>query len=318
MKIRKCHSNKEKKAYGLIDRIVNKLPEIHIPGYQYCGPGTDLEKRLARGDPGINKLDQACKDHDIEYQNIKDTKSRRKADKILVNQSLQRIISPDAKLSERAAALLVSSLMGAKIGLTKIGLGLADGKGRMRSKIKKKRKKNSMKKKKTKIISRPRRRRRGVKRQPMRNRSKKTQKSIPFSKLVRSARATIKKNHHQNIDLNDTIRAAIRSAKDVQRNKSVKLPRILKVPKLGGQIPPILPILSALSAIGTISSSAVGVANAIKNIKKIVENTSGGTNGGNGGKKIGRGLYLMRNSKGSGFYLKPFQSTSKYEGPSAK
>lgn len=59
--LRKQHKNKKEKkgAYGLIDYIINRLPEIHIPGYQYCGPGTNLEKRLARGDQGINKLDKA-------------------------------------------------------------------------------------------------------------------------------------------------------------------------------------------------------------------------------------------------------------------
>ena len=28
--------------------------EFHWPGYQYMGPGTQLQKRLKRGDPGIN------------------------------------------------------------------------------------------------------------------------------------------------------------------------------------------------------------------------------------------------------------------------
>lgn len=31
--------------------------EKHIPGYNYCGPGTQVEQRLVRGDYGINKLD---------------------------------------------------------------------------------------------------------------------------------------------------------------------------------------------------------------------------------------------------------------------
>ncbi|WP_227553302.1 hypothetical protein, partial [Acinetobacter baumannii] len=41
---------------------------MHIPGYQFCGPATRLNKRLARGDAGVNKLDGwACKEHDITY-----------------------------------------------------------------------------------------------------------------------------------------------------------------------------------------------------------------------------------------------------------
>ena len=41
--------------------------EFHWPGYQYMGPGTHLEKRLARGDPGINRLDGIAKAHGIDY-----------------------------------------------------------------------------------------------------------------------------------------------------------------------------------------------------------------------------------------------------------
>ncbi|XP_072757719.1 uncharacterized protein [Anoplolepis gracilipes] len=51
---------------GLLNRAINALPiELHIPGYQFCDPGTRLEKRLARGDRGINPLDAACREHDI-------------------------------------------------------------------------------------------------------------------------------------------------------------------------------------------------------------------------------------------------------------
>ena len=41
--------------------------EFHWPGYQYLEPGTKLEKRLKRGDPGINRLDKIAKQHDIDY-----------------------------------------------------------------------------------------------------------------------------------------------------------------------------------------------------------------------------------------------------------
>ena len=34
--------------------------EFHWPGYQYMGPGTKLEKRLKRGDPGINRAGPHC------------------------------------------------------------------------------------------------------------------------------------------------------------------------------------------------------------------------------------------------------------------
>jgi hypothetical protein len=41
------------------------MPELHLPGYNYCGPFTKLDKRLAKGDERINKLDAGCKEHDI-------------------------------------------------------------------------------------------------------------------------------------------------------------------------------------------------------------------------------------------------------------
>ena len=58
--------------------------EFHWPGYQYMGPGTKLEKRLARGDPGINRLDRIAKQHDIDYSKAKSLKDKWKADKKMI------------------------------------------------------------------------------------------------------------------------------------------------------------------------------------------------------------------------------------------
>lgn len=49
---------------------------MHIPGYQYCGPGTKLEKRMERGDTGINKLDEACREHDVAYTSKNNVSNR--------------------------------------------------------------------------------------------------------------------------------------------------------------------------------------------------------------------------------------------------
>ena len=54
--------------------------EFHVPGYQYLGPGTKLKKRLARGDPGINRLDRIAKQHDIDYSRAKNLQDKWKAD----------------------------------------------------------------------------------------------------------------------------------------------------------------------------------------------------------------------------------------------
>lgn len=107
---------------GILNTLIDKIPfELHLPHYQYCGPATHLEKRLARGDPGINELDRACKEHDIEYAKHKDLVNRHRADLVLQKRAWNRVKSSDASVGERAAALLVSGAMKAKRSL---GMGL--------------------------------------------------------------------------------------------------------------------------------------------------------------------------------------------------
>src|SRR5215469_94935 len=106
----------------LLNRAINTLPfELHIPGYQFCGPGTHLEERLARGDRGINPLDAACREHDIAYSRSNDLADRHVADNILADKARKRIIARDSTLGERAAATAVWAAMKVK---TKIGMGL--------------------------------------------------------------------------------------------------------------------------------------------------------------------------------------------------
>ena len=107
---------------GLLNRAINALPiELHIPGYQFCGPGTHLEKRLARGDRGINPLDAACREHDIAYSRSNDLRERHVADNILAAEARKRITARDSTFGERAAATAVWTAMKAK---TKFGMGL--------------------------------------------------------------------------------------------------------------------------------------------------------------------------------------------------
>ena len=115
--------NSKKRGKGLVNRIINSLPvELHIPGYQYCGPGTKLTKRLARGDPGINPLDAACKEHDIAYSKNQDNLgARHTADKVLAERAWKRVLAGDANLGEKAAAWAVTNAMKAK---TKFGMGM--------------------------------------------------------------------------------------------------------------------------------------------------------------------------------------------------
>src|SRR6266576_903267 len=100
---------------GILNSAINKLPfELHYPGYHFLGPGTKLRKRIAQGDKGINKLDEAAKRHDLFYEQHKDTKSRHSADKALENEAWERVKAPDSKLSEKVAAYLTTNAMKVK------------------------------------------------------------------------------------------------------------------------------------------------------------------------------------------------------------
>ena len=58
--------------------------EFHLPGHQFTGPGTHLEKRLKRGDQGINQLDRIARQHDIYYSKAKNLRDKWAADKKMV------------------------------------------------------------------------------------------------------------------------------------------------------------------------------------------------------------------------------------------
>jgi len=123
------------KGRVLLNCAIDALPfELHISDYQFYGPGTHLEKRLARGDQGINPLDAACREHDIAYSHSNDFTERYAADKILAEKSRKRIIARNLILEERVAAAAVWAAMKAK---TKIGMGM---KTKVKRKVKTKKK----------------------------------------------------------------------------------------------------------------------------------------------------------------------------------
>jgi len=103
---------------NLLNRAINALPiELHIPGYQFCGPGTHLEKRLARGDQDINPLNAACRKHDIAYSHNNDLADRHVADNILAAKARERITAINSTLGEKAAAIAVWVKTKTKFGM---------------------------------------------------------------------------------------------------------------------------------------------------------------------------------------------------------
>jgi hypothetical protein len=107
---------------GLVNSLINKIPfEMHLPGYQYAGPGTHLDLRLAKGIKPKNKLDEAAMSHDIAYSKSKKLSDRHAADKILQEEAWNRVKAADANLGEKAMAWLTTNTMRAKRA---IGAGL--------------------------------------------------------------------------------------------------------------------------------------------------------------------------------------------------
>lgn len=268
-------NKKQKKVYkggdGLINNIINKLPiELHLPGYQYCGPGTKLEKRLRRGDPGINSLDQACKEHDIAYTKNSDINERNIADKILASKAWKIAKSKKSNFSERLNSTLVTGIMKAK---TKFGMGV----------------KNKKKK--------------GVK-----NKKKKVAQS--FRAIVKNVSDKLKKaKKHDNVkDVIKTALATARIAKKSGgQKKKWKTPRIIPIPKVGGVLPFLIPLFAGLSALGALSGGVSGIAKAINTASQAKKNfeESHRHNKTMEAIAMGKGLYLKPYRTGLGLYLNP-------------
>lgn len=132
------------KGGGLLNTIINNLPvELHLPGYNYCGPGTRLHKRLQRGDRGINPLDDACMQHDIAYDKFSNLDNRHIADVKLQNMAKKRLNAKDSSVGEKMASWMVDKIMKAKLksgsGVKKFKAGVR----KLKSKLKKYKPKNN-------------------------------------------------------------------------------------------------------------------------------------------------------------------------------
>ena len=86
MRRRRRRRRRRQRGRGLdIQKWLGKTgKEFHWPGYQYMGPGTHLQKRLKRGDPGINRLDRIAKQHDIDYSRAKTLRDKHAADRKMI------------------------------------------------------------------------------------------------------------------------------------------------------------------------------------------------------------------------------------------
>lgn len=126
-----CGSNKSSfvkasKGGSILDSILNsgKIPEMHLPGHNFTGPGTKLEKRLYPDftpkpwSKPFNKVDEISMHHDICYSKNKNSKTRRICDTKMIEE-LDNIENPDIR--ERIDRTIVKPFIWGK---QKLGLGL--------------------------------------------------------------------------------------------------------------------------------------------------------------------------------------------------
>ena len=109
---------------GVVNDLLNSgmLPEMHLPGHNYTGPGTKVRQRLLRGDKPINQLDKAAQFHDLAYLAFKKPEERHIFDKKLQNEAWDIVKNKNASLRDKMEAGLVSGLM---YGKRKLGLGVS-------------------------------------------------------------------------------------------------------------------------------------------------------------------------------------------------
>ena len=76
----------------IVDILNTIIPgEKHLPGMNYCGPGTRLNEKLNDDDtpkPGYepcDRVDRAALRHDLAYRDHADLRNRNRADKQMIN-----------------------------------------------------------------------------------------------------------------------------------------------------------------------------------------------------------------------------------------
>lgn len=235
----------------------------------YAGPGTRLQKRLARGDPGINPLDQACKEHDIAYWKHKDLESRHAADKVLQEKAWRRVKASDSSVGEKAAALFVT---GAMKGKRTFGMGHCS-----------RRKTGGM--------------------LPFMSLIKMIASVFKKKKGAGIGGEGVKSRALRAFNIGKKL------VERAGGSKKVKIPRIIPVPKTGGFLPLIPLIIGGLSAAGALAGGGAAVAKSVITAKnqarelveairhnKQMEAIALG--------KKGSGLYLKNYKKGYGLYFK--------------
>lgn len=92
------------------------VQEKHLPECNYCGPGTNVTRRIKERVLPMNRLDRACKSHDIDTesrgpQRAKTNRDRRFSDLKLARAAKKIALDASVNKRERALAWVVHRAM---------------------------------------------------------------------------------------------------------------------------------------------------------------------------------------------------------------
>ena len=103
----------------IVDVINKTFPfEKHLPGMNYCGPGTNLKKKLMEDGVTprmeylpIDRVDEIAMHHDISYNRHEDLPHRIEADELMLIE-LKKVPNPPFK--EKLERMIVFPIMSIK------------------------------------------------------------------------------------------------------------------------------------------------------------------------------------------------------------
>ncbi|KAK7590536.1 hypothetical protein V9T40_002149 [Parthenolecanium corni] len=282
---------KEGKGLLSLNSLIDALPvPLHLPGYNYAGPGTPLDLQLEKGVKPVNKLDEAAMHHDISYANHHTLEKRHEADHKLQEDAWKRVIANDSSIGEKANAWLVSNAMKVKRA---VGAGL--------SKTKPKQPSNS----KPKYTLHPV----NLDECDLKNLQKAMDTGKGLTVTFRYNRTKESAGNELKIPLTAKQIRNIKGKHTNEQDAKVRLytSQIKEISvKEGGFLPALAAAVPAITAVGTLVTSGINAWNNKKANDKLVEERKrhnkameslAGLN------KKGEGVYINKKPKGGGVYI---------------
>jgi hypothetical protein len=109
--------------------LMGRIPELKplYPGENhwflsnFTGPGTQIDKRLARGDKPVDELDAISMEHDIAYSRAKTGQDIWNADEVFIRKT-NALKNKDRSLYTKASSWITGQLMSAKRKLEQMGV----------------------------------------------------------------------------------------------------------------------------------------------------------------------------------------------------